>query len=55
MAAIIILRKPGKKNYSIPLAFSLITLLDTLRKVLESIISKRIRYAVEKYKTLLDI
>ena len=50
-----ILRKPGKKDYNIPSAFRLIALLDTLGKILESIISERIRYVVEKYKTLPDI
>ena len=54
-AATIILRKPRKKDYNIPSAFRLIALLDTLEKILESIISERIRYVVEKYKTLLDI
>ena len=49
------MRKPGKKDYSIPSAFRLIALLDTLGKILESIVSERIRYAVEKYKTLPDI
>ena len=30
-------------------------MLDTLEKILESIILERIRYAVEKYKTLPNI
>ena len=53
-AATIVLRKPGKKDYSTPSAFRPIALLDTLGKILESIVSERIRYAVEKYKTLPD-
>ena len=55
MAATIILKKLGKKDYSIPSAFRLIALKDTIGKILESITSERIRYVVERYKTFLDI
>lgn len=50
----IILRKPGKKDYSEPKSYRPIALLDTLGKTLESIISKRLRYAVEKHGMLSD-
>lgn len=48
------LRKPGKKDYSEFLSFRPIALLDTLDKMLESIISKRLRYVVETHSTLPD-
>ncbi len=46
------LRKLDKKNYFKPLFFRLIALLDTLSKILKSIISKRLRYAIEAHDTL---
>jgi len=52
--ATIVLRKLDKKNYSKLFAFKLIALLDTLKKALKSIISKRLRYVVEEAKSLLD-
>jgi hypothetical protein len=49
---IILLRKPRKSDYLDPSAYRLITLLNTLRKVLKAIIARRIRYVVKAYKLL---
>jgi len=54
MTIIIILRKSRKKNYSKLLFFKLIALLNTLNKILESIISKRLRYVIKTHDTLLN-
>jgi hypothetical protein len=48
----IMLRKLGKKNYFKLSSFRPIALLDTLSKILKSIISKRLRYAIEAHDTL---
>jgi len=54
-AMTIVLRKLDKKNYSKLFAFRSIALLDILEKTLELIMSKRLRYVVEKAKTLSNI
>jgi hypothetical protein len=51
-ATTVLLRKPGKSDYSNPSAYRLITLLNTLEKILEAVIARRIRYAVEAHKLL---
>ena len=43
------LRKPGKDDYSKPKSYRPIALLDTIGKVMESIIATRISYWVECY------
>lgn len=53
-AAIVVLRKPGKPDYTILKAYRLISLLNTLRKLLEAIIVKRISYYAEKHNLLPD-
>ncbi len=50
----IVLRKLSKKNYSKLSIFKSIALLDTLRKTLELIMLKRLRYVVKEAKTLLS-
>ena len=45
----VILKKPNKPNYSEPKAYRLIALLDTLGKVLETVISKRLAGLAENY------
>jgi len=50
----IVLRKLSKKNYLKLLVFKSIALLNILEKTLELIMSKRLRYVVEKAKTLLN-
>ena len=49
------LRKSEKKNYTKSSSYKLIALLNTLNKILKSIISKRIRYIVETLKTFLNM
>ncbi len=48
------LRKLRKKNYFKLLFFKFIALLNTLNKILELIISKRLCYVVETHNTLLS-
>ena len=52
---IIMLRKSRKKNYSKSSSYKSIALLNTLNKMLKSIVFKRIRYAVETLKMFLNI
>ena len=47
-----ILKKPNKPNYSEPKAYRPIALLDTLGKVLETVISKRLAGLAESYSLL---
>jgi len=49
------LRKFKKKNYFKSLFFRFIALLNTLNKILELIILKRLRYVVKMYNILLNI
>ncbi|CEJ55656.1 hypothetical protein PMG11_01904 [Penicillium brasilianum] len=51
-AKIIILRKPGKPDYSLPGAYRPISLLNTLGKLLEAVIARRLSYLVEKHGLL---
>jgi hypothetical protein len=48
----ILLRKPGKSDYLNPSAYKPIALLNTLGKILEAIIARRIHYAVKARKLL---
>ena len=50
--ATVLLRKPGNRDYTNPRSYRPIALLDTLEKTLESIVSDRIRYAIEMHATL---
>ena len=43
------LRKPRKPDYSIPGAYRPISLLNTLGKLLEAVIARRLSYLAEKY------
>ena len=52
---IIILRKSKKKNYSKFLIYKSIALLNTLSKMLKSIIFQRIQYVVKTLKTFSNI
>ncbi len=51
---IIMLRKSRKKNYFKSLFFKLIALLNTLNKILKSIILKRLRYVIKTHNILLS-
>jgi hypothetical protein len=53
-ATIIVLRKPGKPDYSAPGAYRPISLLNTLGKVLEAVIARRLSYYAETHGLLPD-
>lgn len=48
----IVLRKPGKPDYSIPKAYRPIALQDTLSKVMESVIARRLSSWAESHQLL---
>jgi len=50
-----ILHKEGKKDYSLPGSYKLITLKNTLVKVLEKYIANIILEAAKEYRLLLKI
>jgi len=52
--ATIVLRKLDKKNYSKLFVFKSIALLNILKKTLESIVLKRLRYVIKETRTLLS-
>jgi hypothetical protein len=41
---IVVLRKPGKPNYALPGAYRPIYLLDTLCKLLEAVMARRLSF-----------
>lgn len=49
-----VLRKPGKPDYLVPRAYRPISLLNTLGKLLEIVIARRLLYLAEKYGLLPD-
>jgi hypothetical protein len=51
-AKIIVLRKPGKPDYSLPGAYRPISLLNTLGKLLEAVVARRLSYLAEKHGLL---
>ncbi|KAI2867955.1 hypothetical protein CBS115988_10984 [Aspergillus niger] len=53
-ARIVVLRKPGKSDYSIPGAYRPISLLNTLGKLLEAVMARRLSYLAEHYGLLPD-
>jgi hypothetical protein len=53
-AWIIVLRKPGKPDYSAPGAYRPISLLNTLGKILKAVMARSLSYWAEKYKLLPD-
>jgi hypothetical protein len=54
-AKIIVLRKPGKPDYITPGAYRPISLLNTLGKVLEAVLAKRLSYYAEAHDLLPNI
>lgn len=48
----IVLRKAGKDDYTTPKAYRPIALLNTVGKLMDSTIAKRISYVTEMYKLL---
>jgi ribonuclease HI len=53
-AKIVVLRKPGKPDYSIPGAYRPISLLNTLGKLLEAVMARRLSHLAEKHGLLPD-
>ena len=53
-ARIVVLKKPGKPDYSVPGAYRPISLLNTLGKILEAVIARRLSFWAETYKLLPD-
>ena len=51
-AKIIVLRNPGKPDYSVPGAYRPISLLNTLGKLLEAVMARRLSYLAEKHDLL---
>ncbi|GAA3296697.1 hypothetical protein GCM10020218_080510 [Dactylosporangium vinaceum] len=51
-AKIIVLRKPGKPDYSVPGAYRPISLLNTLGKLLEAVMARRLSHLAEKHNLL---
>ena len=49
-----VLKKPGKPDYSAPGAYRPISLLNTLGKILEAVIARRLSFWAETYKLLPD-
>ncbi|EED15976.1 reverse transcriptase, putative [Talaromyces stipitatus ATCC 10500] len=52
LSTTVILRKPGKPDYSDPKAYRPIALLSTIGKALESVLARRLSYLVEQYDLL---
>lgn len=48
----VVLRKPAKPSYSVPKAYRLVALLNTIPKLLAAIIAEDISYMAEKYELL---
>lgn len=53
-ARIVVLRKPGKPDYSAPGAYRTISLLNTLAKLLEAVLARRLSHWAETLKLLPD-
>ena len=54
VAKIVVLRKPGKSDYTLPGAYRPISLLNTLGKLLEAVVARRLSHYTEKYNLLPD-
>jgi hypothetical protein len=53
-AKIVVLRKPGKPDYTTPSAYRPISLLNTLGKLLEAATARRLPYYTETHRLLPD-
>jgi ribonuclease HI len=53
-ARIVVLRKPGKPDYTVPGAYRPISLLNTLGKILEAVMARRLSFWAENHKLLPD-
>jgi hypothetical protein len=52
LSTTIVLRKPGKDDYTTPKAYRPIALLNTIGKLMDMVIAKRISYATEVHQLL---
>lgn len=50
----VVLRKPGKDNYTVPKAYRPIALLNTVGKIMDAIIARRLSYLAETHGLLPD-
>ena len=48
----VVLRKPDKDDYTIPKAYRLIALLNTIGKIIDAILARRLSYLVEAHNVL---
>lgn len=48
----VVLRKPGKDNYTVPKAYRPIALLNTVGKIMDAVIARRLSYLAETYQVL---
>ena len=48
----VVLRKPGKDSYTIPNAYRPIALLNTVGKITDAVIARRLSYLVEEYQII---
>jgi hypothetical protein len=51
-SCIVALQKPGKDDYTQPKSYRPIALLNTIRKILDAVIARRISFAVEMHSLL---
>jgi len=48
----VVLRKPGKDNYTVPKAYRPIALLNTIGKIMDAVVARRLSYVVEAFDVL---
>lgn len=48
----VVLRKPGKDNYTVPKAYRPIALLNTIGKAMDAVIARRLSYLVETHQLI---
>jgi hypothetical protein len=51
-STVVVLRKPGKANYTTPKAYRPIALLNTIGKIMDAMVAKRLSYLTEKHQLL---
>ena len=51
----IVLRKPGKDDYTVPKAYRPIALLNTIGKIMDAVLARRLSYLVETEEILPDL
>ena len=48
----VVLRKPGKSDYAEPKSYRPVALMNTLGKILDAVMARRMQYAAERYGLL---